>query len=59
MLTDEEIRQIREKMKKTHFTAATLGAMFGVTRQQVGCVLNRTCTSKNISEKLRKWLNEK
>ena len=59
MLTDEEIRQIREKMKKTHFTGATLGAMFGVTRQQICCILNKNCTSKNISEKLRMWLNDK
>lgn len=58
MLTEEEIIQIKQKMKRLHISGATLGVKFGVSRQQIWCVLNGKCTSKNMAKNLREWLNE-
>ena len=56
MLTDEDIKKIREKMKKNYIYCATLARRFGVTRQAIHQILKRRTVSKNIEEKLQEFL---
>lgn len=59
MLTDEQVKLIREKMKKTNTYSATFARRLNLTRQGVNIILNQKGTSKRVETYLLEWLNEK
>lgn len=55
MLNEEELRNIKRKMKYTHTCGADFARALNVTRQAVNLILNRQGSSEKIESFIRKW----
>lgn len=58
MLTDEQVLEIRAKMKALHVYSATFARELNMSRQAVNLILNRKGKSQKVEEYLLKWLNK-
>lgn len=55
MLSEEELRNIKRKMKYTHTCGADFARALNVTRQAVNLILNRQGSSEKIESFIREW----
>lgn len=55
MLNEEELRNIKRKMKYTHTCGADFARALNVTRQAVNLILNRQGSSEKIESFIREW----